>query len=221
LTSPGENESPDGRLIYRGAEADLIRARWQGLEAVYKVRKPLPYRHPVLDDTIRRQRTFREAEMIHSARNAGVSAPHIYFVDSRRTTLIMEYVRGPRLKDVVQGTSRPKVAGLFDVLGRYIAKLHSAGIMHGDLTTANIIVRGPDLFFIDFGLSMHSSRLEDHAVDLRLVKETLVGAHPGVSTLALASLLEGYSAEAGPARCKAVTRQLRSIERRGRYARLG
>ncbi len=221
MTSPGENKSPDGRLIYRGAEADLVRGRWQGLDAVFKQRKPLPYRHPALDEAIRRQRTLREAEMIHSARKAGVLAPHLYLVDSKASTLIMEYIRGPRLKDVISRVSRREAARLFDALGRNAARLHSAGIMHGDLTTANIIVRGPDLVFVDFGLSIHSSRLEDHAVDLRLIKETLVGAHPDVSSLALTALVAGYTTEAGPARCKAVMRQLRSIERRGRYARLG
>jgi len=83
-----------------------------------------------------------------------------------------------------------------------------------------VIVRDGGLVFIDFGLSYHSSKLEDHAVDLRLIKETLVGAHPSIATVAFARLLVGYADEAGERRTKEVTRQLRSIERRGRYARL-
>ncbi len=220
-TYPGGADLPEGRLIYRGAEADVVKGRWQGLEAVFKLRKPLPYRHPVLDDAIRRQRTIHEAEVIHAAKEAGVLAPHLFFVDPAGSTLVMEYIRGGRLKDILSRVSRQEAGRLFAALGRDAAKLHSAGIMHGDLTTANIISRGSDLFFLDFGLSIHSLRLEDHAVDLRLIKETLVGAHSEVSSLALASLFEGYSSEAGPARGRAVMRQLRSIERRGRYARLG
>ena len=66
-TSHGGGRPREGRLLYRGAEADVIRGEWQGLDAVFKVRRPLRYRLPVLDEAIRRQRTLREAEMIHQA----------------------------------------------------------------------------------------------------------------------------------------------------------
>ncbi len=219
-TSSGEAESVRGRLIYRGAEADIIGGTWRGLAAVYKVRKPLPYRLAELDNAIRRQRTLHEAELIHSARKAGVGTPRLYYIDVPRTTLIMEYVGGVRLKELVSSASEEIAGDLFRGLGRDAARLHSAGITHGDLTTANVIIRGGELVFIDFGLSSHSSRLEDHAVDIRLIKETLVGAHPSIASVALERLFEGYSDEAGVSRMKAVARQLRSIERRGRYARL-
>jgi len=218
--SPGEAESARGRLIYRGAEADIIRGRWRGLPAVYKVRKPLPYRLAELDVAIRRLRTLHEAELIHSARKAGVGAPRLYYVDTPRTTLVMEYVEGTRLKELVSSAPRKVAGDLFHGLGRSAARLHSSGITHGDLTTANVIVRGGELYLIDFGLASHSSRLEDHAVDLRLIKETLVGAHPSIASMALERLFEGYSDVAGVNSMKAVARQLRSIERRGRYARV-
>ena len=220
MTSPGEAESPQGRLLYKGAEADIVSGTWRGLAAVYKVRKPLPYRLAELDIAIRHQRTLHEAELVHSARRAGVPVPRLYYLDAPRTTLVMEYVEGERLKEFVTSAPEAEAGKLFRLLGRDVARLHSAGITHGDLTTANVIIRGGELVFIDFGLSNHSSRLEDHAVDLRLIKETLVGAHPSLSSMALEWLFEGYSMEAGGNRTKAVTRQLKSIERRGRYARL-
>jgi Kae1-associated kinase Bud32 len=219
-TSLGEAETPRGKILYRGAEADIVRGTWRGLPAVYKVRKPLPYRLAALDSVIRRQRTLHEAELIHSGRKSGVTTPRLYYVDAPRTTLVMEYVEGRRLKEIVSSTPESKTGRLFRALGRDTARLHRAGITHGDLTTANIIVRGGQLVFIDFGLASHSSKLEDHAVDLRLIKETLVGAHPSIASFALERLFEGYSDEAGAARTKAVARQLRSIERRGRYARV-
>jgi TP53 regulating kinase-like protein len=218
--SLGESEDPPGRLLYRGAEADIVRGKWRGLDAVYKVRRPLPYRLAELDVTIRRQRTLHEAELVHAARKAGVRVPRLYYIDVPRTTLVMEYVQGERLKELVSSAPEEEVGSLFRALGRDAARLHSAGITHGDITTANVIVRKGELVFIDFGLSTHTSRLEDHAVDLRLIKETLIGAHPEVSSMALDRLFEGYSMGAGAVRTKAVMRQLRSIERRGRYARL-
>jgi len=217
----GEAEYPDGQLIYRGAEADVIRGTWQGLDAVFKVRRPLAYRLPVLDEAIRYHRTAREAEMAHWAKEAGVRAPVVYYVDIPAATLVMEYVKGDRIKDVVDRLAADEVASIFTSFGRYVAKLHSSGVVHGDLTTANLVRHNGDLVFLDFGLSSHSARAEDHAVDLRLIKETVVGAHSDIATVALQSLLDGYSAEAGEARSKAVLGQLRSIERRGRYARMG
>ena len=218
-TSPGGSEYPSGRLLYRGAEADVIRGDWQGLDAVYKVRKPLRYRLPVLDEEIRRQRTLHEAEMIHQAKGAGVAAPYLYEVDPPASTLVMEYVGGTRLKDVIAS----KAVGtdeVFSEFGRNVGLLHRAGIMHGDLTTANVVKRGDSLVFVDFGLSIRTERLEDHAVDLRLIKETLLGAHPQVAAAAMEALNRGYAGVLGPARSKAVFRQLLSIERRGRYARV-
>ncbi len=219
-TSPGERRTFRRRLIYRGAEADVVRGEWQGLDAVYKVRKPLGYRLKALDDAIRRQRTQREAEMIHRAKGAGVPAPYLFEVDVPGSTLVMEYVQGTRLKDLIQQPEDGDIERYFHEFGRLTGLLHASGIMHGDLTSANVVVRDRELVLIDFGLSVRSSRLEDHAVDLRLIKETLVGAHPEVSAAAFGSLVAGYREARGRARTRSVLGQLRSVERRGRYARV-
>jgi TP53 regulating kinase and related kinases len=220
LTSHGVSRTPSGQILYRGAEADIIRGEWQGVDVVYKERKPLRYRLAALDDSIRRQRTIHEAEMIHLARGAGVATPHLLDVDVSGSTLVMEFVEGERLKDIVDVLEGGELELLFSDFGRDVAKLHGAGIMHGDLTTANVVRKGRKLVFLDFGLALRTSRLEDHAVDLRLIKETLVGAHPSASARALDAFDRGYAAIAGPTRAKAVKKQLRNIERRGRYARV-
>ena len=197
----------------------MVQGDWQGLEAVYKIRKPLGYRLPALDAEIRRQRTLREAEMVHQAKRAGVPAPYLYSVDVGSSTLVMEYVRGTRLKDLVE-SGKVDLDGVFCEFGRNVGKLHRAGIMHGDLTTANVVSRGGDLVFLDIGLSIRTERVEAHAVDLRLIKETLAGGHPSAATAAMESLSRGYAEVLGPARSRSVFRQLRGIERRGRYARV-
>ncbi len=201
--------------------------RWCGLPAVYKVRKPLPYRLPELDKLIRSQRTIREAQMIHNSKLAGVSAPHLYYLSPQEALLVMEFIEGERLKTLLleTGISASKVRSLGEEFGRSIARLHAAGIMHGDLTTSNVIVGGGGggggiISLIDFGLAIHSTRLEDQAVDLRLIKETLTGAHNVVSERFMRSLLSGYSSVLGRKRAEAATRKLAEIERRGRYARV-
>jgi len=219
-TSPGGADYSVGRLLYKGAEADVVRGVWQGLDAVFKVRKPLTYRLPVIDDAIRRQRTLREADMIHQAKRAGVSSPFLFYVDAPAATLVMEYIRGDRVKDLVGSLAAKETEDIFLEFGRNVGKLHEAGIMHGDLTTANVVRRAAELVFIDFGLSIRTARLEDHAVDLRLIKETLVGAHPDVAAAALDALYRGYQGVVGPTRSRAAFKQLQNIERRGRYARV-
>jgi len=219
-TSLGATEYSRGRLLYKGAEADVVLGKWQGLDAVFKVRKPLTYRLRVLDETIRRQRTVREAEMIHLAKRADVPSPFIYNVDVPAATIVMEFVRGDRVKDLVPSLTTSQLDRVFSEFGMAAAKLHGSGIMHGDLTTANVVRRDSVLVFIDFGLAVRTNRLEDHAVDLRLIKETLVGAHSDASARALEALYRGYGSVAGQARTRAVLKQLQSIERRGRYARV-
>ncbi|MDG6987634.1 MAG: Kae1-associated serine/threonine protein kinase [Nitrososphaerota archaeon] len=220
MTSPGAAEAVPGRLLYRGAEADVVLGDWQGLPAVFKVRKPLPYRLPALDEEIRRRRTVHEAEMIRHAKRAGVASPYLYHLDLPASTLVMEYVGGEMLRDLAGRMGEEDAEEPFFKFGEGVARLHTAGLMHGDLTTANVMSRRGGLVFLDFGLAYRTSRLEDHAVDLRLIKETLVGAHPGISRVALDALFRGYEAQSGTARFRKVRGQLRNIERRGRYARV-
>jgi len=101
-----------------------------------------------------------------------------------------------------------------------VGRMHVAGIVHGDLTTSNVIVSEDGIHIIDFGLAAHSSKVEDHAVDLRLIKETLVGAHSKASQRVMAAFLRGYTTVVGERRTKEVTKKLGEIERRGRYARV-
>jgi len=215
------------RVVYRGAEADLLRGRWCGLDAVFKFRRPFIYRLKVLDDAIRRQRTAREAEMIHDAKRSGARTPLLYFVDPANALIVMQWMKGRRLKEAVSSLPLEELERVFAELGGEVARLHASGIMHGDLTTSNVLLDNDDdksndkeLTLIDFGLAIRTTRLEDRAVDLRLAKETLTGAHSEVASKAYAALLEGYGGEVGPGEVRDVTRQVAEIERRGRYARV-
>jgi TP53 regulating kinase-like protein len=209
------------KLLYRGAEADVYRGDWCGQPAVYKMRRPLRYRLPELDNMIRSQRTTHEAQMIHDSKLAGVSSPHLYYLSPREALLVMEFVEGKRLKTLLEpDLPGGRVEELGEEFGRSIARLHAAGIMHGDLTTSNAIANGGGISLIDFGLAVHSTRLEDHAVDLRLIKETLTGAHNSVSKPFMRSLMAGYTSVLGRRRANAATKKLAEIERRGRYARV-
>jgi TP53 regulating kinase-like protein len=210
-------------LLYRGAEADVFKGEWCGLPSVFKVRNPLPYRLPELDRLIRTQRTVHEAQMIHLSKGAGVPTPYLYHLSPSDALLVMEYLDGRRLKTLlIEGElEEHRITEIAKEFGKSIGKLHSAGIMHGDLTTSNVIIdREGAVRLIDFGLAIHTQRLEDQAVDLRLIKETLTGAHNAISKRFMQSLLYGYSSVLGTGRTEEATKKLAEIERRGRYARV-
>jgi len=207
------------RLVYRGAEADIYSDEWAGERAIFKFRKPLPYRHPELDAEIRAQRTVHEAEILHDAKAAGVNAPCLYYLSQPESLIVMEEIEGPRLKSLLESPGRDR-SSISSEFGTAVGKLHRGGIMHGDLTTSNVLVDGSGIRLIDFGLSSHSVKVEDHAVDLRLIKETLAGAHSRIAAMVMSSFVKGYAGEVGSSRARAVGRKLVEIERRGRYARL-
>lgn len=195
----------------KGAEADIYFADWRGRPAVVKTREPKPYRHRVLDSSIRKQRTVHEANFMSAAKAAGVPSPFVYFVDPDRAEIVMEQVQGRPAKDVLDKK-------LCREMGRYAALLHTAGIIHGDLTTTNFI-SGDRLVLLDFGLSYHSERTEDMAVDLRLIKEVFASAHIATKG-AFASFVQGYEGVAGKKRTEKILANVKEIEQRGRYARM-
>ena len=163
-------------LLKRGAEAELRRTTYLGREAVEKTRVLKGYRLPALDEELRKARIRTEARLIGEARAAGVSVPILYDIDLVENRLVMEFVEGPTAKAVLEagGVKADDVCGK---IGEAIARLHGADIVHGDLTTSNMILRGGRLVLIDFSLGERTSSVESKGVDLRLLKEALTSAH--------------------------------------------
>ncbi|MEM3436949.1 MAG: KEOPS complex kinase/ATPase Bud32 [Nitrososphaerales archaeon] len=206
------------RLIRKGAEADIYLGRWFGREAILKIRKPKPYRQPELDAEIRRKRTLHEANFLMNARRAGVSTPLVYFIDQCKAEIVMQYIKGIRLKEIISDKKIGNIDFLYSEVGRCIAKLHKSNIIHGDLTTSNFLVIKNRLILIDFGLAFFSQRLEDMAVDLHLMKEVLESAHIEVADEAFNKILGGYTEIFGTRRIKEIVRKIKEVEKRGRYA---
>ncbi|MEM0367186.1 MAG: Kae1-associated kinase Bud32 [Candidatus Nitrosocaldus sp.] len=210
-------------LIKKGAEADIYLVEWYGRQAISKVRKRKQYMHDMLDREIRMKRTLHEAEMINIAKRAGVTTPLLYFVDPNNAEIVMQYIEGELARDLIyQGFN---VGWIARMMGIYTARLHARDIVHGDLTTSNFIVYnyGTDdstLVLIDFGLSFYSSRLEDKAVDIRLIKEVMSSAHADVFNDAFNNFVQGYSSVVGSEYTARVLRKVKEIEQRGRYARV-
>ena len=202
-----------------GAEARIEPFSWFGKKAVKKTRVPKAYRNADLDRILRTRRTKEELEILHNAKLAGVNCPEIFFADPNESSIIMEYIEGTLLRDLqVRGRERDAV---FTTLGSYAAKMHGKSIIHGDLTTKNVIVSANRVALIDFGLSFVSDRVEDKAEDLHLLKQALKSSEPTrTAARDFQAALSGYSQEAGRAPADQLRRQIAKIELRGRYARV-
>ncbi len=199
--------------IARGAEAVLSR---EG-ERLVKDRISKGYRVPELDKRLRGMRTRTEERMLSRARRAGVNAPIVW--ESGDSRLVMEWLEGPTVKESLNGLPRRERLRVYEGIGRATAGLHKAGIMHGDLTTSNMILTqregGRQVNIIDFGLARTSRREEDHAVDLYLLNEALKAAHFRFQDEAWENIIKAYKYNYTIAH--KVLERLGKIERRRRY----
>lgn len=205
-------------LIKKGAEADLYLADWHGRKVVLKKRLPKKYRPSALDEQIRAYRTIHEPQLMHEAKKAGVPTPIIFLVDRKNTTIIMEYIEGKQVKQLLNEVSKSERRSLCFRIGESTGKLHEYGIVHGDLTTSNLI-QHPEgkIFFVDFGLGDKTKELEARGVDLHLMKRALQSTHYKFAEECFESAIEGYSSVLKSETSENVLDKIREIERRGRY----
>ena len=203
-------------LVSKGAEADiLLDPDWNGITVIIKRRGEKKYRFPELDAAIRRSRTIREASIIHRAKEAGVPTPLIYSVDPNATQIVMEYIEGDKVRDIVDRIGVEERARLFREIGRKTGLLHGAGIAHGDLTTSNLISGGGGVVFIDFGLAEMSDEVESRGVDLNLMYRMLISTHYEYTEELFTAFKAGYEETLGEAQ-EALDR-MDDISKRGRY----
>ena len=127
-------------LIKKGAEASLYLEEWHDRKVIMKRRLPKRYRIPELDMMIRGQRTIHEPHNIHKAKEAGVPTPTIFMVDVDESNIVMEFVEGKQVKEELDNFSSEERLSLCILIGRMIGRLHKNGIIHGDLTTSNMIL---------------------------------------------------------------------------------
>ena len=201
------------KIIKRGAEAIL----YLDDSNLVKERVKKSYRLPQIDEKLRKMRTRKEAKLLNEAKRVGVETPKIFSIDEKGFKITMEFVEGERLKEFFNETndeSRKKVA---ECLGKQIGLLHKNGIVHGDLTTSNIILKDDKIFFIDFGLGEFSKKEEDLATDLSVLKEAFTSTHFKHLSLLWESFIKGYKQTNDS--FNKVLDALNGIEKRGRYVK--
>ncbi|MDH3365515.1 MAG: KEOPS complex kinase/ATPase Bud32 [Thermoplasmata archaeon] len=198
-----------------GAEARLDSARWMDRDVVVKQRVVKGYRHPTLDRSLQSFRIKNEAKLMIEARKVGIPVPIIYSLDFEGNKIVMEEVPGMRVKDALQDPSVDG-DGVCRRIGEIAGKLHANDIVHGDLTTSNMLLDGDRIVLIDFSLGQKSSELEDKGVDMHLLEEAFHSAHHSRSEL-YAIVKDAYAGTyAGGLD---VLKKVKEIEKRGRYTR--
>ncbi|SRR3989338_1170511 len=193
-------------LIAQGAESKLF------LEdnEVIKDRFSKKYRLREIDEKLRKSRTRREAKILGELKKISFPAPKLIF-NNEKDTIKMEFIKGKLLKNVLEKKSYYELS---EEIGKKVAILHNKGIIHGDLTTSNMFL-GKEIYFIDFGLSFFSEKIEDKAVDLHLLKEALESKHYNIWENCFKAALKGYGKYAKDS--GAIIKRLDAVESRGRY----
>ncbi|KAJ5574065.1 EKC/KEOPS complex subunit [Penicillium hispanicum] len=236
LPSPFSYSNPAPLLLTQGAEAHLYKtvSLDPSIPAALKIRPSKPYRHPILDRRLTRQRIIQEARCLVKLVREGVSVPAVLALDWEGqggaesgwggAWLLMEWIEGPVVRVVLEkweawmkingtsleptqiGQEETRVRGLLRRTGQTIGGLHKAGVVHGDLTTSNLMLRSStqpaedsqsgvsmegEVVLIDFGLASQSSQDEDRAVDLYVLERAIGSTHPRSEPL-FGELLQGY-----------------------------
>ena len=194
------------KLIAQGAEAKLF------LEGnkILKNRFKKTYRIKQIDDKLRSFRTRRESKILEKLSAINFPAPKLIKNDEKEN-LFIEKINGKLMKDVLEMSNYQQ---LCNEVGKKVAILHNNSIIHGDLTTSNIIL-SREIYFIDFGLSFFSDKAEDKAVDLHLLKEALESKHYRIWEAAFKSVIGVYKKEAS--KSSETLKRLEAVEKRGRY----
>jgi len=205
-------------LIKKGAEASLYLTDWHGRKVIMKERLPKKYRPSKLDGHIRTYRTIHEPQLMHEAKKAGVSTPTIFLVDLKNATIIMGFIEGKQVKQLLNEVTKSERQSLSLKIGELIGRLHEYGIIHGDLTTSNMILDSEGkIFFVDFGLGEKTKELEARGVDLHLMKRALQSTHFRFTEECFDAVIRGYSKVLGAETVKNILDKIKEIERRGRY----
>ena len=193
------------KIIAKGAEAILIKED----NYLIKERIKKSYRIDEIDFKLRKYRTRSEAKLLSKVENS----PKVFDVDEKEMKIKMEFIDGKLIKNILDNLHSDKRNLLLREIGGKIAKMHDNDIIHGDLTTSNMILK-EKVYFIDFGLGFSSNRIEDKAVDLHLLKQALESKHYKHFEESFNEVLEGYKLSKN---FKEIIQRLEKVEKRGRY----
>ncbi|KAL2264886.1 hypothetical protein VTJ83DRAFT_7396 [Remersonia thermophila] len=240
-------------LVTQGAEGRLYKTTHllPTLPCALKYRPPKPYRHPALDARLTRARISAEAKVLERCWREGVPVPAVHAMDAAAGWLAMEWIEGVPVRVAINAwlgdaegeaapTNEKQEEDLVDLMrriGEAVGKLHKTGVVHGDLTTSNMMLRPRgsgtpangepeaatqdgrakalegEVVLIDFGLATQSMSDEDRAVDLYVLERAFASTHPRAERL-FGAILDQYKTTFKKA--PSVLAKLEDVRMRGR-----
>jgi TP53 regulating kinase-like protein len=235
----------DWELLSQGAEARI----WKipnyddkGNPAIAKERFAKKYRHPVLDERLTKLRCRMEARMLEKCKKSGIDVAQVLRVESgsypNPAVLYLEYIEGLTVRDYLEDEILPALAkeesddsiypttlhNLAAAIGSTIAQFHNAGMIHGDLTTSNMMIRSHilsdmktvSITLLDFGLAKNSPSSEERAVDLYVLERALQSTHPTLPEFFWSDLETAYSNRINSSKQQDTLSRLEQVRQRGR-----
>ncbi len=196
------------KIISQGAEALII----DNGQYVIKDRIKKSYRIKEIDEKLRKQRTKSEKKLLEKASKIIDSPDPLN--EKEIFKIRIPYIKGKKLSEHLDKLDKKISEKICIQIGEQIANLHDNNIIHGDLTTSNMIFDGKKTWFIDFGLGFISQREEDKAVDLHLIKQALEAKHYKNFIFYWKNIEKGYNISKN---AKDVFERLKKVESRGRY----
>lgn len=230
-------------LITQGAEGRLYKTTWllPSIPCALKYRPSKPWRHPTLDQRLTKHRILSEARILAKCRRDGVRVPALYAIDEAAGWLMLEWIRGAPVRAYIndwlgkrtEGIEQDEeLKGLMRRIGTAVGRLHKIGIIHGDLTTSNMMLDPTggsaangtaaeadkkslqgEVVIIDLGLATGGVQEEDRAVDLYVLERAFGSTHPRAECI-FSELLDAYQETHKQA--PGVLKKLEDVRMRGR-----
>uniref|UniRef100_A0A2R5LIB5 non-specific serine/threonine protein kinase n=1 Tax=Ornithodoros turicata TaxID=34597 RepID=A0A2R5LIB5_9ACAR len=214
-------------LFKQGAESKVYKGTYFSKPAIFKERFVKTYRHPDLDRQLTHERIKAEARALRRCRSVGIPVPSLYFVDLASRLIVTAYLEdATTIRETIANAEktsskehRNKLSYLMNRIGVLVASMHKEGVIHGDLTTSNLMVQrfecdAPIVSIIDFGLSFMSDTPEDKGVDLYVLERAFLSTHPGSEDL-FQHLIASYAKLYGPKGAD-IMKKYEDVKRRGR-----
>ena len=187
----------EDEMLHEGAEAIISSGSWLGRPAVMKKRRTRKWRHHELDHKLTQRRMDAEIKLLYRLQTHSISVPHVYDIDRENRIIIMSKIAGNPVIDCLRDDKLDDVerSRMLIQVGHLIRRIHRIGIVHGDLSTNNIIWHNKNgASLIDFGLAQIRFELERFGLDLHVLYEVLSASHPEYGD-AMELILQGYLEE--------------------------
>jgi len=230
-----QEDFKDFVLLRQGAEAKIYTGTFLGQKSIVKERFSKKYRHPQLDERLTKERLKGEIRSLMRCKMANIRTPTIYFVDMNNGLFVMEYLDSATtcreyidslLKNSTANfdETRSKLTNLSMKIGQILGQMHKNNVIHGDLTTSNMMVQketdngGYKICLIDFGLGFAEGSPEDKGVDLYVLERALISTHPNTEFM-FDAVINSYKKEMKAERkteCDEIIRKFEDIRMRGR-----